>query len=403
MPGLNFAIAHSMRVTPRKEVSNLSVILRLFLYLCGVFLAVALVLVGIVVVINWEDEPLSTRAQDWLREPDNPVPDSENAFLAMAVVGIEGDTATATQRGRAYIAALRTLPPNAEDDVYARQGQVWQADDFDSKICSAKEDPNVLPRLLNQQKALSTALVKHQRALQRYYHAIALPGFHEVSGRFVFQNFGPQIKLGCLARVDLSQRLMRGDGSAMPLLVLHMRYSLHSVLEGQTLIGAMVGNGSLRDDIALLQGLRKNASPAYIAVLHDIQQELEVFSQTPVAQFGERIKRGEFRFVSSSVQASTDPKSATHTPGSVWERALLLAYQPQASTNLLRELYDKTYDGTPASSLRECDYIRFGIYNLTGKVMACIAAPDFSEYLARFSSSQAQVRGLLGGGTRDLR
>lgn len=167
-----------MSVTPRKEVSNLSVILRLFLYLCGVLLILALALVGAVVVINWKDEPLSTRAQDWLREPANPVPDSENAFLAMAVVGIEGDTATATQRGRAYIDALRALPPNTEedDDVYARQGKVWQAEDFDSKICSAKEDPNVLPRLLNQKKALNRALVKHQGALQRYYRAMHCPG-----------------------------------------------------------------------------------------------------------------------------------------------------------------------------------------------------------------------------------
>jgi hypothetical protein len=354
--------------------------------IAGVF-ALCLLLIAALVLINWQDEPLTPEAQAWLVVPENPVPDAENAWLAMIAIGVEKQPGAAV--GRQIIQHLKEAPnPTGMAEAYLDQfGPAWQFSDIDTSLCNIGQNG---PRILARQAELQALVSQQQEVLARYYAAIALPDFHEEASpsAIAFLPYAPAAKAACLARIDLALRLLAGDASAEAGFVQHQRYWLIALQRSQVLIGALVANTQIQSDQALLQSLLAAKNHGAAQALNALRADLQAFATLDENALMARPLAGEFRVLKVGFERTRD-LLMQRASGWYQTRWVRLIYHPQATLNQLQAMMISP-DGGYAMCGRH-----YLVHNPMGRILACMGAGRYQEYFGRIRATQQTAKALL--------
>jgi hypothetical protein len=353
----------------------------------GSLIGLGLLLVVILIAINWHDEELTPAAQAWLAEPANPVPDAQNAWLAMITVDLEKQSGTATGR---QLVTLSRNDTRFYDQRSTRPefGPRWNPTDELFNLCSIRtKGSGILPRILAQQKTIRELTHMHQAALTRYYAATALDGFHEEVLPAVAITDIPypaMVHASCLARMDISLGILSHEKSANEKLLKHLHYWLLALIQGQSLISTMVANAQVQADLDWLGGLLDASPSRNLSDLQCIKPTLEQLAATPTAKLLMPTLAGEVRHTQQwQKEMSTDPEATQ----SFWEvLQVRLFYKPNATLNFKQKIM---LIGDTEQARQDCNIPRWNfVYNPIGKVQACIASPAYKDYFDRIKVSQ---------------
>jgi hypothetical protein len=375
-------------------------LLRFMAWSVGSLLTLCLLCYAILVAINWTDETLTPETQAWLTEPANPVPDAQNAWLAMLALAYPQQAGP--QAGRRILARLRTAPLFAADQSAYERLDAQLEHEFgppgaafspspNREICSITgKGPGILGRTL-QDSARTTALVNANRALlEKYYAAVGLPAYAE-EGPPVYdipvQQTSNVIALdaACLARMDISLRLKSGDRSTNQALINHLRYWQTALTHSQSLIAIMIANAQVRSDIDWISDLSRQYPQQTQAALATVTSGYATLARMPLEALWDSAIRGEFRHTQAMSEEIRRPSATGEAIADRLTRfAMRSFYLPHASANqrqrclahLLSEKPTPLSNGTHSSIL----------YNPLGKSFAGCA--DYSEYFSRVQVTQ---------------
>lgn len=382
-------------------------LMQLTAYAVGALVGLMLLVTVIVVIINRRDEPLTSEAGIWLRQPAVSVADSDNAWLAMLAAGFEQQSGPTT--GRRFLDALNSQPPvlqnpdlKAATDFTAayekathrldgRFGPRWAPREDWRNACATNQGSGLFSRLAAR-LATDPALTRtHRAVLDRYYAAISLPGFEDedVSATSVFER--PEMAdsvvaisaASCLARLDLTERLLHGDASARPLLTRHVRYWLTALQHGRSLIGSMLANAQVSNDIDWAGDLADKAPAAHGTVQALSADWQALGNASPESILAESYPR-ELRAWQTMLQDQQPADSA-------WQRfQFWVFFKPDATINLAHRLLV----GDPETLRHECG---FSLYNLWGKTIACMNVTALQDYPKRVGRTTAAAGLLVQG------
>jgi hypothetical protein len=375
-------------------------LLRCMAWSVGGLLTLCLLCYAILVAINWNDEALTPETQTWLTEPANPVPDAQNAWLAMLALAYPQQSGP--HAGRRILARLRTAPLIAADQLVYERLDAQLQHEFgppeaafspspNGDICSITgKGPGILGRLL-QDSARTTALVNANRTLlEKYYAAVALPAYAEegppVYGIPVQQTSNvTALEAACLARMDISLRLKSGDRSINQTLIKHLRYWQTALTHSQSLIAIMIANAQVRSDIDWISDLSRQYPQQTQASLATVAPGYTSLAGMPREMLWGRVIEGEFRHTQTmSEEIRQQPARGEAIADRLTRVAMRSFYLPHASANqrqrcladLLSEKPTPLSDGANSSIL----------YNPLGKSIAGCAY--YSGYFSRVQLTQ---------------
>ncbi len=362
-------------------------------------LALGLIGFGALVAINWNDEALTPETQAWLTEPANPVPDAQNAWLAMQAIGFEKQSGP--EVGRQFITAVSKISPydttglkpgNSPEHIeqFLEQqkhrfdtqfGPRWEVDPAIRQICwDHGEWTGAFSRITAQRKPVEELLRANHAALQRYYAAIALPDFFDLNPAdydlhyAVTANQGDITTAACLARMDLSLRLLDGDRSARKPLERHLRYWITQTTQSHSLTGLMIASGQIKFDLDWSTDLLTKVPASRPALLASkpLWQDLAGRSSTDLlsSTFPAELRSYQ-HMLARDVRRSPSPLQRLQT----W-----LTYKPNATLNFRRQLLTESDD----THKQSCDWSsRHMVYNFSGKVLDCIGAYNLQNFRKR--------------------
>jgi hypothetical protein len=378
-------------------------LLRYCAYAFAGLLALDLIGFGVLVAINWNDEALTPETQAWLTEPANPVPDAQNAWLAMQAIGFEKQSGP--EVGRRFITAMSKISPydttglkpgdsperveqfmkQQKHRFDAQFGPHWEADPAIRQICwNNGEWTGAFSRILAQRKTVEELLRTNHAVLQRYYAAIALPDFFDFSPAdydlhyAVTANQGDITAAACLARMDLGLRLLDGDRSAREPLKHHLRYWITQTTQSHSLIGLMIASGQTKFDLDWSTDLLTKVPASRPALLASKPLWQDLASHSPNELLGGALPaelRSYQNMLVTNFRQSQPPLQRLQK----W-----LTYKPNATLNLRRQLMTESDE----SRKQSCDWTSWHMaYNFRGKVLDCIAAYSLQNFQKRVQTT----------------
>lgn len=395
----------STTVLPTASRSGRRRLLRVCAYIVAALLSLGLIGFGTLVAINWNDEELTPETQAWLTDPANPVPDAQNAWLAMLAIGFENQT---PPTGRDVIEVLRQRQPTfAESGEISPLGAQWKTSDIDISLCSVyQKGPGILGRILENRHTAEALVKKHRQALQRYYAAIALPDYFEILEPALLTNLPitPSIKAACLARMDLSLRLTESDPSASRQLHDHLRYWLHANMRAKTLLTMLLSNAQVRADIDLLKSLNQIHTKEISVATQELIPELRKIASAAHRELLLNPLQGEFRYQSWEIEHQSHQIDPLNLFGLESSRLDLFAtehfYQPHASINMLQHFFANGLERGAINGAGMCYGISLSrLYNPLGKAYLCKALPNYAGYFAKQQQLQLEVRQFVASPT----
>lgn len=363
----------------------------------GVF-ALCLLLIAALVLINWHDEPLTPEAQAWLVVPENPVPDAENAWLAMQAAVFEVPLEQGVVIARNRLEFLQRNPLADMDDVPALRGvprTVWQVR-FD--WCRFDKDASLASGLMAREDELLAWLQPLRPLLARYYAATTMPGYHQLVSGSPMEPFGESWELACLAEVDLSLRLMRGDRSADTQLVQHLRYGLNGLTQSRTLISSLLAAANVRANNAML--IQLDAAGALTPALRAaVLQELQAQAAEPVAAVRQRILQGELRFSQAmgDLLLQQQRQNLWEEPSAVetafwWGASRMRLFQPNASLNFHHQSMLRALQG----EVMPCPTWGWhNAYNPVGKHLCAAYPANWESHFQRLDAAAAGLEATI--------
>jgi len=368
-------------------------LLRYCAYAFAGLLALGLIGFGALVAINWNDEALTPETQAWLTEPENPVPDAQNAWLAMQGIGF--DRQSGPEVGRRFITAVSKISPydttglkpgNSPERIEqfmelqkhrfdTQFGPRWEVDPAIRQICwNQGEWTGAFSRITAQRKTVEKLLQANHAVLQRYYAAIALPDFFDLSPAdydlhyAVTSNQGDITAAACLARMDLSLRLLDGDRSAREPLEHHLRYWITQATQSHSLTGLMIANGQIKFDLDWATDLLTKVPASHSTLMASKPAWKNLAARTP-----DELLRGPLAAELRSFQhqlTENNPKQLT--------------FKLNATLNLRRQLMTASDE----SRKQSCDWTSWHmVYNFKGKVLDCIAAYSLQNFRKRVQTT----------------
>lgn len=375
-------------------------LLRIATWVVSTLLVLCLLCYAILVAINWHDEELTPETQAWLTEPANPVPDAQNSWLAMQIVSFEKQSGP--EAGRRFITAVTQVspydglnpddPPESTEQFMERSkhrfdtqfGPRWEVNPAIRTVCWNKgEWKGSLGRILAQRKAIESFLRANHAVLQRYYAAIALPAFFDLSPAdydlhyAITANQGDITAAACLARMDMSLRLLDGDHSAREPLQHHLRYWITQTTQSHSLTALMIASGQTKCDLDWATDLLSKVPASRTALLTSkpLWQDLADRSPTDLlsSTFPAELRSYQ-HMLARNVRRSPSPLQRLQT----W-----LTYKPNATLNFRRQLMTESDD----THKQSCDWTsRHMAYNFSGKILSCIAATSMKNFYERLQT-----------------
>jgi hypothetical protein len=372
-------------------------LLRYSAYAVAGLLVLGLIGFGVLVAINWNDEALTPETQAWLTEPANPVPDAQNAWLAMQAIGFEKQSGP--EVGRRFITAVSKISPydmtglkpgNSPERIEqfmelqkhrfdAQFGPHWEVNPAIRQICWNNGEWNsTFSRILAQRKTVEELLRANHAVLQRYYAAIALPDFFDLSPtdydlhHAVTANQGDITAAACLARMDLSLRLLDGDRSARQPLEHHLRYWITQATQSHSLIGLMIASGQIKFDLDWSSDLLTKVPASHSTLMANKPAWKNLAARTPDELLREPLA-AELRSFQHQLTENNPQR---------------LAFKLNATLNLRRQLMAASDE----SRKQSCDWTpRHMVYNFRGKVLDCIAAYSLQNVQKRVQTTLDMV------------
>lgn len=367
-------------------------LLRYCAYALAGLLVLGLIGFGALVAINWNDEELTPETQAWLTEPANPVPDAQNAWLAMQAVGFEKQSGPNV--GRRFIAAMAQLspyneigrkpnnPPESTEQLMERSkhlfdaqfGPLWEANSAIFTLCwKSGEWKGAFVRMMAQRKIVEDILRTNHAVLQRYYAAIALPGFFDLSPDNYDLLYATTVNNNditaatCLARMDLSLRLLDGDQSAREPLQRHLRYWITQTTQSHSQTGLMFASNQIKFDLDWATELLAKAPASQPALLASTPLWQDLAGRSPDDLLSKTFpaELRSFRYLI----AQDNPRQLT--------------FKTNAALNFRRQLMTESDD----THKQSCDWASWRMaYNFSGKILSCIAATDMKPFRGRLQT-----------------
>ncbi len=388
-----------MAALPQTPRTRLERLLRGFGWtlLCLLGLLVALAIA--VLIINAKDEALYAETQAWLQMPADSVAPANNAFLALVVIGIE--TRADTLAGKKLLEQLAANPSVLLNQAALTQlGPQWHADDVDTKLCSlSARGPHLMRRIIERSNELRALVDRHRSALDRYYAAIALPGFRQITINPEILPFTPSIRAACLARIDLVLRLNNGEHGAIGRFAAHTqawhRYLTHS----ESLINMVIAAAQIGIDLDLIADLKEKTQLGKDSLFPQLRPQLERLVAMPIPQLRTHVLAGELRFTqqlmtaSEALQDGQDSTTLTSSVNRFFESAL---FKPQATLNFQQRLMALSVVDKNADVESSCDIFQLNyLYNPIGKTVGCTGLHNYAEYFQRINQVQSDAAKLL--------
>ena len=323
-------------------------LLRCMAWSIGGLLTLCLLCYAILVAINWNDEALTPETQAWLTEPANPVPDAQNAWLAMLALAYPQQSGP--QAGRRILDLLHTAPAISVDSgIYTRLDTRLQAEFGPAQaaldpspikeICSLQsKGPGVLDRIQQDTTGAAAQIRANQALLEKYYAAISLPQYAEEG--FPFEGLPvqanllmPKLQASCLARMDLSLRLAQNDPKAEQLLSGHLQYWLAALTRSHSLLGMMIANAQVQTDLDWINDLAHQYPRRTHSILGYVLPQYAAFANMSRDQLWRHPIQGELRLDLQTINASRQKTQSTSIFARIEDFALTPLFQPQATLN----------------------------------------------------------------------
>ncbi|MBV8465851.1 MAG: hypothetical protein JO218_07870 [Burkholderiales bacterium] len=345
-----------------------------------------LVLVVLVIVINRFDEKLDPGAEAWLHPTLRTIPPETNGYYALLALSVEAPDAIkagqAIDAEIAHEAGQHLAAPSNFDQIAARQGKLWQANlpscKSDSKDCVAD--------YYARESEFQAAIDAQKTALARYYAMVALPDYAGPYGRFSLM-LSPASHLAQLARADAALRIKRGDTTAVAQLSQSLQFWTTVATHAQQLIEAMFAVGQIRQTNAVLASLLKLHPELKDAIRQGAKPALDTFTAIDVDKRLPELMHSELTYLSSAMEQPNVGNEAVPSGGL---GNLLLVHN--ATINMLYHALSTKMTSEQVEAA--CNFGPRWVYNPAGRMILCIATPDYSRYGGRIQEVQKAAREL---------
>ena len=373
-------------------------------WILGIF-TLLIALMAAFFIYNQFDEKLDPTTQAWLAFQTAPVVAAkENGYLAL--YSLESEAPDRLAVAASTIAKLQQIAHSPlSDNDRAREYQYALAA-LKIKPRSYTEWSEVCPRdkpclstLQAQQPQLSQLRHQHAELLARYTDMLAMPAFNDlfipdlVSGPIA--NYSPANKIGTLYLSTITPLLKAQQYQAAWQQWAHyQQFWLRAAQGSNSLIHLMFSIGQLqRGNLILTEILtaypesKIAAQKLALPVLQSDQSLRAVFYQSIL---------GEFRLTAEAM-SSLKSMSAANSQSLLGEESYLTflgasTFQVNATLNLTREIWARNFSNWqtkwsgfelgPVPRSDPCENPNY-LANPVGKIIACIAGPDYEKYLVK--------------------
>ncbi|WP_144290333.1 hypothetical protein [Chitinilyticum litopenaei] len=359
------------------------------------------------------DEPLHPVTQKWLDWQLPPVPANENGYVDLVAL-----KATAPDRLRLAAAALArqaeiaSLAGGDHAKLYVEAFKPLQIQNQQIRLpegLCGKDATQCLPALREHAALLQSLRAAHLEPLQRYQQMLSRPAYAELLPPDLtvpIPGYAYPMQLSKLNASQIADLAAAGQfDAALALWNKEQQFWLRAAHGSRTLINLMVAAAGLRRGTLLLADLLDAYPQLATTELSATRRVLEESLQLQPLLLREAMYVFQgwayiIRHPEVNVPAGKELESG--------DKALLSMIKPNASLNLEQRLQQKTLQrlgiqippalaNNKAEAESTCDSERpwLSFNNPGGKLLACIAEPDFSSDRDRLAAVEKDSQTLL--------
>ncbi|MBE9609037.1 hypothetical protein [Chitinilyticum piscinae] len=359
------------------------------------------------------DEPLDSATQQWLDWQLPAVATMDNGYLDL--VALEATAPDRLQLAATALARQVEIASLAGGDhakLYAEAFQPLQIQNQQIKLpegLCGKDATHCLPALHEHAALLQSLRAANREPLQRYQQMLSRPAYAELLPPDLtvpIPGYAYPMQLSKLNASQIADLAAAGQfDAALALWNKEQQFWLRAAHGSRTLINLMVAAAGLRRGTLLLADLLDTYPQLATTELNATRRVLEESLQLrPLLLQGAMYEFQGVAYIIRHPEVNA-PAGKALDPG---DKVLLSMIKPHASLNLQQRLQQKQLQqlGIPipsalannkAEAESTCDSERpwLSFNNPGGKLLACIAEPDFSSYRDRLATVEKDSQTLL--------
>jgi hypothetical protein len=371
---------------------------------------VALTLLVIFMAINWRDEDLTSEARALAEFQPSPIPDSQNAYLALlgfdAPSGVDAIAAGAKVVAKSNAASLMDRLRDEEPEPQQKQ-VVSQMDGGKLKFARVggpiygPPDCDALPQAISRARDIIATKKANAELVDRYLAMHRMPGFVDTSTHGVM---GPHMALGWgnIRQVLLAEAALNvqthGESSALTFLASDIALWRRILAGENTTVDKIVAERMLAEDYRLLSDLIAFPALDIRRFETQIRPMLEPVSpaELSMARMFMRDFQASIEFMRASTMESSDAGSLEGMGRKLAMAYLFFVFKPNATTNLEAHYATLLGNSSPGQFARLQDDLNqlpsASIYNPVGRMFVNISAPFELDTVARVFDLAAYVQ-----------